>query len=62
MLIHKFGVAWEETKAIILVNKIAEDLFGTKGKKPKIPIDKPPPSYDSLKQMFGDKVKKLEQK
>lgn len=56
MLIHKFGKEFEETKSIILVNKIAECFFGTKNKKPKIPIDKAPPKLDELRRIFGDRV------
>ena len=64
MMIHEYSIGFEETKSIILVNKIAECFFSTKGKKskPKIPIDKPPPKFAELQAIFGDKVQKLEQK
>ncbi|OFW52735.1 MAG: hypothetical protein A2163_11590 [Actinobacteria bacterium RBG_13_35_12] len=64
MLIHSRGIEFEETKSIILVNKIVECFFGAKGKKskPKVPIDKAPPKFAELKRIFGDKVQKLEHK
>ena len=60
MMLYSHGLKFEETKATIFVNKIAEGLFGTKGKKSKskIGVDKPPPKYAELKRMFGDKVKR----
>ena len=61
MMIHSRGIEFEETKSIILLNKVVEIITGKKSKS-KIPIDKPPPKYAELERMFGDKVKKLEKK
>jgi hypothetical protein len=61
MLIHSHGIEFEENKSIILINKIVECFFGTKGKrsKPKIDVDKPPPKLGELRRIFGSRVQPI---
>jgi hypothetical protein len=33
IMLHNYSFGWQETKSIILVNKIAECFFGVKGRK-----------------------------
>jgi hypothetical protein len=58
MMIYDYGIGFEKTKSIILLNTYAEAVSG-KYSKPKIDVDKLPPKYDQLKSMFGDRVKPI---
>lgn len=56
MLIHKYGIAFEETKSIILLNKVVEIITGKKSKKS---IEDIPDSPDIAKfrRVYGKKIK-----
>lgn len=51
MMIHRYGLEYEETKAIILLNKYAEALSGKK----RVTGDKPDLKKFSI--LYGDRIK-----
>jgi len=55
-MVHEYGINFEETKSIILINKIAEAFFGVKPKKKKVDIgDKP--DIKKFKRIYGNIIK-----
>ena len=55
MMVHTYGIGFEETKAIILLNKVLEIITGKKSKaKVEIP-DKP--DIAKFKKIYGNKIK-----
>ena len=59
VLIHKHAIDFEETKAIILLNKVAELLTGTKTKKKNIDkeITSDKPDKKKFKLYYGNIIK-----
>jgi len=56
MLIHRYGINFEETKSIILVNKAIEAITGKKSKKSIEDIpDKP--DIAKFRRVYGNKIK-----
>lgn len=56
MMVHKYGVEFEETKSIILLNKIIEVITGKKSKK----LDKDIPETPDIKKFklrYGSIIK-----
>ena len=61
MLVHRHGFNWEETKSIILLNKVVEIITGKKSKKSIEGIsDKPDKAKFFAK--YGNKIKTKENK
>lgn len=59
ILFHNYGMDFEETKAIILINKLSEAMGGKKGKNSKKNIktgDKP--DLKKFNSLYGNKIKR----
>jgi hypothetical protein len=61
MLIHNYGIDFEETKSIILLNKVVEIITGKKSKKSieEIPEN---PDIAKFKQVYGKRIKTFKDK
>jgi hypothetical protein len=53
-MIHKYGKEFEETKAIILLNKVLEVITGKKSKKEEISDT---PDIKKFKRVYGKFIK-----
>jgi len=57
-MLYNYSFDHEETKAIILINKIAEAFFGVKGKKSKVEnAENDKPDLKKFYKLYGDKIK-----
>jgi hypothetical protein len=57
MMIYEYGLEFEETKSVILVNKLAECFFGVKSKKTKSTDINEKPDLKKFRAFYGDKIK-----
>lgn len=55
IMIHSYGMEFEETKAIILLNKVLEIITGKKSKTKEEISDKP--DIAKFKKIYGNKIK-----